>query len=250
MSYSLKALTKLINDIEKSQRKEKQKHKYQQIGYSPKCKVCTNSKLDEIEEARENGFTYKEIVTELDLDISIMSLSRHFTNHYPQSKKFKQKKKLETLNNIKEAYIKYPFLEEFFKNKEYEYLECFNNHTGFCTDKFSLCDIVPPNTVSNSNNNINRLYIAKDKAVENKQKYSFYRTEEAVNKVKFDYNQNITSCLQCHNKIQEERLNLLEKIITYNFLNIAPENKELYFNLLQFNGNPEEFVQALKNTVK
>ena len=51
--------------------------------------------------------------------------------------------------------------------------------------------------------------------------------------------------MNCKNQIQEERLTLLEKIITYNFLNIAPENKELYFNLLEFDGNPEEFIQTL-----
>lgn len=51
--------------------------------------------------------------------------------------------------------------------------------------------------------------------------------------------------MNCKNQIQEDRLTLLEKIITYNFLNIPPENKELYFNLLQYDGNPDEFIQQL-----
>ena len=54
--------------------------------------------------------------------------------------------------------------------------------------------------------------------------------------------------MNCKNSIQEDRLTLLEKIITYNFLGIAPEDKEIYFNLLKFNGTPEEFIQALEDT--
>ena len=90
--------------------------------------------------------------------MSIMSLSRHFKNHYPQSQKYKLKKRIELLENVKDAYIKYPFLEDYFKNKELEDLEEFSDEYGFCLDRFGLCGRVAPCTVSNGTETVRDLY--------------------------------------------------------------------------------------------
>ena len=50
--------------------------------------------------------------------------------------------------------MKYPFLEDYFKDKDLEYLEDFNTEYGFCTDRFNLCSHLEPSTVGNGNENI------------------------------------------------------------------------------------------------
>ena len=247
MSYSLQGITKLLQDIEERQQKEEKRNYNKKVGYAPKCKVCTNEYLDNIEKLREEGYTYEEIVNELELDLSIMSLSRHFQNHYPKSQAYKQKQQIQMLENIREAYIKYPFLEDYFKNKELGYLEDFNTGYGFCTDRFGLCSHLETSTVSNGTVNIHRLYDKFNQEIKNR-KSNWYFDKDDETKIKLEYQNIINICLNCKNKIQEERLNLLEKIITYHFLNIPPEDKEMYFNLLQFDGNPEEFIQVLEES--
>ena len=248
MSYNLDSIEKLLKDIEERRNKAKKKAHNKKIGYAPKCKVCNSEWLDEIENLREEGFTYEEIQTELSLhNISIMSLSRHFKNHYSKSQAYKDKQQLQLLENIREAYIKYPFLEEYFKDKDLKYLEEFNTECGFCTDKFGLCTHLDPSTVSNGYDNIVNLYNKQENEIQKQQANSFsYYNNDKTTSIQLKYNTEINICLNCKNQIQEERLTLLEKIITYNFLNIPPENKELYFNLLQFEGNPDEFIQTLE----
>lgn len=246
MSYNLDSIEKLLKDIEERQNKAKKKAHNKKIGYAPKCKVCNSEWLDEIENLREEGFTYEEIQTELSLhNISIMSLSRHFKNHYPKSQAYKDKQQLQLLENIREAYIKYPFLEDYFKDKDLKYLEEFNREAGFCTDTFTLCNLIPASTVSNSNQCINKLEIYKDSLIREKAQNSFWFKDEDKREIEIKHLNKVTECLNCKGEYNEERLTLLEKIITYNFLNIPPENKELYFNLLQFNGNSDDFIKQL-----
>ena len=222
--YGLKGIERLLNDIKERQERAERKAHNKKIGYAPKCKVCNSEYLDEIEKR----------------------LSRHFKNHYPNSQAYKEKQQIQMLENIKEAYLQYPFLENFFKDKELGYLEEFNTEYGFCTDRFDLCGHIPASTVSNGHKNIMNLNRECNEAVQRQKNnsFSFYDDDETT-AIRLRYNNVINICLNCKNQIQEERLTLLEKIITYNFLNIAPENKELYFNLLEFDGNPEEFIQTL-----
>ena len=245
MVYTLQGINKLLQDIEERRQKRKQKIYNKKVGYAPKCTVCNDPKLDEIEKLREENYTLQEIKDQLQLDCSIMALSRHFKNHYPQSQAYKEKLQLQMLETVKEAYTKYPFLEEYFKDKELGYLEDFTNSYGFCTDRFGLCSHLETSTVSNGTDNIHRLINQRDRVIQAKNE-KWYLNKEEENQIKLQYNDTINICLNCKNKVQEERLNLLEKIITYNFLNIPPENKELYFNLLQYNGTPEEFIQTLQ----
>ena len=244
--YGLEGIEKLLKEMEERNRKYEIKRHNKQIGYAPKCKVCNSEYLDDIEKLREQNYTYEEILEELGItDISIMSLSRHFQNHYPKSQDYKEKQQIQMLENIKEAYLKYPFLEDYFKDKPLEYLEEFNQSKGFCMDKFSLCKYIPNSTVKDGYGAIICLAKQELKEIDKiKNGYSF-REDEEIAKLKQVFNDKFTICLSCRSQIQEDRLTLLEKIVTYNFLNIAPEDKELYFNLLQFNGTPEEFIQTL-----
>ena len=92
MAYGLKGIEKLLSDLKEKEDKLKQKIYNNKVGYAPKCKVCNSPLVHEIEELREEGYTLEDILEELEItDISIMSLSRHFKNHYPKSKEYKQK---------------------------------------------------------------------------------------------------------------------------------------------------------------
>ena len=248
MDLSLIGISKLLQDIEERNKKLQKKQHNKKVGYAPKCTVCNDPKLDEIEKLREENYTLQEIKDNLQLDCSIMALSRHFKNHYPNSQEYKQKQQIEMLENIKEAYTKYPFLEEFFKDKDLQYLEDFNTDCGFCTDSFNLCNYIPASTVSNGNDNI--FYILENEINEiqdlKNNTWSLYGIDEKINELKLTNKNKAIFCLNCKNQIQEDRLTLLEKIITYNFLNIAPEDKEIYFNLLNFNGSKEEFIETLQ----
>ena len=249
MVYDLNKIQEMLKELKETQEKQRQKAYNKQVGYAPKCKVCNSDKLNEIESLREQGYTYEEIVDSLELDFSIMALSRHFKNHYPKSQAYKEKQALQMLENIKEAYIKYPFLEEHFKNQPLEYLETFNSQYGFCTDSFTLCKQIKPGTVKNSYGNIVDIFNEEyTELQELKDSYSYWSNREKIPEIKLKHSDKVIVCLNCKNDIQEERLNLLEKIVTYNFLNIPPENQELYFNLLHFKGNPDEFIQMLTKT--
>ena len=99
ISEELKALEKAFNTIEKH---KKQKH-YKDIGYAPRCKVCNSPQVDKIERLREESCPYEVIIERLDLDMSIMSLSRHFKHHYPKKTEYKLKRKKLMLETVKEA---------------------------------------------------------------------------------------------------------------------------------------------------
>ena len=74
----------------------------------------------------------------------------------------------------------------------------------------------------------------------------FYSTRgERVTQIKLDSTLTINLCLRCKEAYTSDRLDLLERIITYNFLNIPIEDKETYFNFLNFRGTKEEFITSL-----
>ena len=142
----LKALEKAFNTIEKH---KQQKH-YKDIGYAPRCKVCNSPQVDEIERLREEGCPYEVIIERLDLDMSIMSLSRHFKDHYPKRTRYKLKRKKLMLENVIEAIEKYPYLEAYFKNKDYK-------------KEAQLEDQRKENTIQEINNEIRRRMLAYSK---------------------------------------------------------------------------------------
>ena len=245
-NYSFDNINKNLEDLTNELAKYSNKDPSQKVGYSSKCKVCNSKRLDDIEELREEGYTLEEIKETLELDLSIMSLSRHFSKHYPKNQRYKLKQQILLLENIKEAYIKYPYLEKYFKSKPLEYLERFNNNDGFCLDSFKLCPMLEARTVSNCQDNIKNI-MAKTKTDIDKALAGIYftRRDEISNQINIKGLQLQNLCLKCKENINSNRLNLLEKIITYNFLEIPIEDKELYFSLLNFDGNKEEFITSL-----
>ena len=83
--YTFDNINKDLEDLTQRLDRWKEKVHNQKVGYSPKCKVCNSPHLDKIEELKEEGYTLEEIKETLNLDLSIMSLSRHFKNHYPKN---------------------------------------------------------------------------------------------------------------------------------------------------------------------
>ena len=245
-NYSFDNINNNLESLTEELARWSNKDPTQKKGYNSKCKVCTSKYLDEIEELREEGHTLEEIKDILNLDLSIMSLSRHFSKHYPKNQRYKLKQQILLLENIREAYIKYPYLEKYFKSKPLEYLERFNSKDGFCLDGFRLCPMLEAGTVSNCQDNITDIISSTshkiDKALES---LYFTSRDERVNQITIEGLQLQNLCLRCKENINSNRLNLLEKIITYNFLGIPIEDQELYFNLLTFDGNKEEFITNL-----
>ena len=96
----IKKINKINDDLDEKNFKRQLREEEKKQGYSPRCKVCTHANVDEIERLRDIGYTYEEIVEELELDLSIMSLSRHFSKHYPNKTRYRLKQeKLMQLNN-------------------------------------------------------------------------------------------------------------------------------------------------------
>lgn len=245
-NYSFDKVNKDLEDLTKQLERWETENHNKKIGYNSKCKVCTSNHIDEIESLREEGHTLEEIKEYLDLDLSIMSLSRHFNKHYPKSQKYKLKQQIQLLENIQEAYIKYPYLENYFKNRPLEYLERFNNSDGFCLDGFCLCKMLEAGTVSNCKDHIQDIINKMATDIENiDSTYYFTSKTEKVTQIKLDGVLLQNYCLKCKEGINSDRLDLLEKLITYNFLNIPVDDKETYFNLLNYNGNKKDFINTL-----
>lgn len=246
MSYSFEEIKRDIKEMEERLNTFRQNEFNKKIGFNGKCKVCTSPHIDQIEELREEGHTLEEIKEELNLELSIMSLSRHFQNHYPKNQRYKLKQQITLLENIQEAYIKYPYLENYFKDRPLEYLERFNNKDGFCTDSFCLCKMLEAGTVKNCYSNISDLTNIMFNDIEKVDLDYFYSSKkEKVLEIEFNSLLLQNQCLKCKMGIDSERLDLLENIITYNFLNIPIDDKETYFKLLNFDGDKKQFVKTL-----
>ena len=245
-NYSFENINKNLEDLTKRLEKWQEINHNKKVGYSPKCKVCNSPHLDKIEELKEKGHTLEDIKDSLSLDLSIMSLSRHFQNHYPKNQRYKLRQQITFLENIQEAYKKYPYLENYFKSKPLEYLERFNTSDGFCTDGFCLCNMLEAGTVGDSWTNINNIGQKMFKDIEKiKESYYFSTQSDKITNTKIEALLLQNLCLRCKEDINTQRLDLLEKIITFNFLNIPIDDKETYFNLLNFKGTKEEFITSL-----
>ena len=144
-------INKINEELDTRNFKRQLKEEEKRQGYSSRCSICTHAEVDEIERLRDLGYTYEEIVEELDLDVSIMSLSRHFKNHYPNKTRYRLKQEKLMLEKVVTAIEEYPFLEAYFNDKPYEYVYDFINAKGYCTDCFRLCNEAPAGTVVDSN---------------------------------------------------------------------------------------------------
>ena len=119
--------------------------------------ICNHPQVLEIEQAREDGATYKEIKERFNLKPSIMALSNHFTEHYPKKQSYKKKLELLTLQKCKNIFLEYPEIKGYFYNKPIEYIEEFLKVNGFCLDGLTLCPVVKAGTIGNSSEILERL---------------------------------------------------------------------------------------------
>ncbi|MBQ6631573.1 MAG: hypothetical protein IJH55_05490 [Romboutsia sp.] len=239
-SYSslINKINKLNEELDKKRFKRKLKEEEKLQGYSPRCSVCNHNKVDEIEKLRDMNYTYEEIVEELDLDISIMSLSRHFNNHYPNKTRYRLKQEKIMLEEVVEAINEYPFLEAYFNDKPYEYVKEFINLNGFCTDCFRLCRKAPAGNVINSN-----IVIGAYNDLIEKEINSYYgNNEKAIELLRLK-----DDCLNCRNNSLADKLNLLERIIARNVLGVEnlERNELLYLLYAKYDNDTGALVNEL-----
>ena len=101
-------------------------------------------------------------------------------------------------------------------------------------------------TVGDSWTNINNIGQNMFKNIEKiRENYYFSTQSDKITNTKIEALLLQNLCLRCKEDINTQRLDLLEKIITFNFLNIPIDDKETYFNLLNFKGTKEEFITSL-----
>lgn len=228
-------------DTRKFKRQLKEEEKMQ--GYSSRCSICTHAEVDDIERLRDKGYTYEEIVEELDLDVSIMSLSRHFNNHYPNKTRYRMKQEKLMLEKVVEAIDEYPFLEAYFNDKPYEYVYDFINTSGYCTDCFRLCKEIPAGKVVDSD----LMLEAYDKTIDENMNSYYTRTEEAIK-----YMQLKENCLKCKNNSISDKLNLVESIIARYVLGLEDleKNELLYLLYSKYDNDTGALIEDIKNSVK
>jgi len=236
-------INKINEELDTRNFKRQLKEEEKKQGYSSRCSICTHAKVDDIERLRDLGYTYEEIVEELDLDVSIMSLSRHFKNHYPNKTRYRLKQEKLMLEKVVKAIDEYPFLEAYFNNKPYEYVHDFINTKGYCTDCFRLCNKAPAGTVVDSN----LMLQSYDKIIDEYMNGYFIRTEEAIPYIQLKEN-----CLKCKNNSIADKVNILENLIARYVLDLEDmdNNELLYLLYSKYDNNIGALIEDLKNTVK
>ena len=241
LNVELDKTTKTLLDRLK---KLEQTNKYKEIGYAPRCKVCNNEDVDKIESLYEDGYSYSDIILKLDLDLSEMSLSRHFNNHYPKRTRYKLKRKKLMLETVIDAINMYPFLEDYFMDKDYNEIKCFTEINGFCTDCFKICQYIPANTVLSSED-LQTVYT--NKLHKKLNKYSYREpTKEDMKLITIK-----EDCLSCKNKVITKRLEILERLIANLVFNTDINNNELFYLLTaKYDNNIELFYKDLINKFK
>ena len=240
------SIDKFINEVENITailEKRELEAQYKEMGYSVRCKVCNHPDVDEIEKLREDGYTYENIIDKLNLDLSVMSLSRHFKNHYPKKTSYKLKRKKLMLESVIEAIQKYPYLEDYFKDKDYEEIKEFTEVRGFCTDCFKLCDLIPANKVLNSYEIQKILLEGILNDLENNSSYLYRKKPD---KDTFNLLLGKEKCLNCKNSILTKRLEIFEKIITLQLGNSDIKPSELLYTCkVEYNGDMNSFYDYL-----
>jgi len=235
---SLKDLENTKKDLEnelKDINKRQREHKYiYSAGYSPKCSVCNHNLIFEIEEMRENGHTLEEIKETLDLEVSIMALSRHFKNHTPKRTAYKLQQELLMMDKVISLINKYPYLETYFKTRDLIAIEEFLNTNGFCTDRFKLCDNIKAGHVGNSKDVIDYANQEIQKEIED-MGYTGLSSWETKNVFKHMVLKD--NCTYCKDKTLNDRLNILEAVISKSIIDLDVNPKELIYLLYCNYGN-------------
>lgn len=232
--YTMPTLKELENKKENLENELKEinelqrKHKYiYSAGYSPKCSVCNHNKIFEIEELREKNYTYREIIDKLGLEVSEMALSRHFKNHTPKRTAYKLKQQVLMMDKVINIIKKYPFLETYFKTRSLIDVEEFLKENGFCTDCFKLCDNIKASHVGNSQDVINYCNMEIENELNN---MSYGLTTWEIKRI-FKQTTIKDNCIYCKDKALNDRLNILEAVISKSIIDLDVNPKELIYLL-------------------
>lgn len=216
-------LTDELKEINELQRQ----HKYiYSAGYSPKCSVCNHKKIYEIEELRREGYTLEEIKDELGLEVSIMALSRHFKNHTPKRTAYKLQQELLMIDKVINIIKQYPYLEQYFKTRDLIAIEEFLQVKGFCTDCFKLCNKIKAEHVGNSKDVIEYHNSKINETLRDSWSLSSYDFKRI-----FEHIQLKDDCVNCKDKALNDRLNILENVVSKNILDLDVNPKELIYLL-------------------
>ena len=242
MTKILRDLEKLLDKVNQDIERNRRNAHYKQIGYSTRCKTCNHPLVEDIERLYNNGYSYEAIIDELQLeDISIMALSRHFTNHYPVSQEYKAKQRKLALERLVYIMKDYPYLQYFFDKQDDEFIRKFTKQNGFCIDAMKLCPYIRAGMVSNCQRicTLTWEYLERDLA----------RTYNSNRKLNLTLNAHmeVIKCLQCKDNANEERLNLMELFICNNMLNAEVTNKELYAHWITSSIDKQKFALILEH---
>lgn len=203
----------LKKELKEAEKVEAQRLKDHNIGYSTRCAVCNSPQLEKIEKLRENGETLENIKNALDLDFSIMSLQRHFKNHYSEKQKHKKKLQLLAIEKTKDLFIKYPGLKGFFINKDLEYLQDFIYKNGFCLNGLKLCPAIPPATLKDNKDIIKDSLDMLKNCIDNPYLYD----DKAAYTSILLFNR----CNSCYNLQLEKKIQILEQLF-FKILDLKP----------------------------
>ena len=238
----LNDLQKLVDKANADIERNKRNAHYKRIGYSTRCKTCNHPQLEDIERLHSNGYSYEQIIEELDLeDISIMALSRHFKNHYPKSQEYKAKQRKLALERLVYILKDYPYLQYFFEKQDDEFIREFTQKNGFCIDTMKICPYIRKGMVSNCQRICNGYWSLLDQATAR----SYRRGDNMV--LQTHYHEIILKCLQCKDQANEERLNLMELFICNNMLNAEVTQKELYAHWITSSIDKQQFIEILQH---
>lgn len=158
---------------------------------------------------------------------SIMALSRHFKNHTPKRTAYKLKQELLMMDKVINIIKKYPFLETYFKTHSLIDIENFLNNDGFCTDCFKLCDNIKPCHVGNSKDVIDYT----NQEIQNELNNMSFGVSSSEIKRIFDNMTLKDNCTYCKDKALNDRLNILEAVISKSIINLDVNPKELIYLL-------------------
>lgn len=231
-------------------------------GYESRCKVCNSKLLEKIEVMREDGKNYgeiKEFMNNNGEEVSLMSISRHFSKHHPKKIEhllYINKKKCDEANArddlIKEVVNLYPYLKEYLHdeagiydlNELHEegtitYKDIFINKFGFCITGQQFCENVPKATV----------YDVEDVSSEIDRKLETITNHNIANNKAFNLLKMKIRCINCREFYNEVLIEFLIYITIFNGNSIDfTEIRRLLFK--EFDCNFKKMLYYINNNLK
>jgi hypothetical protein len=218
---------------------------YNSRGYEERCKVCNHDKVEKIEELRRKGLSYAKILERLDLknDMSVMSLQRHFTRHYPRKLEHMKLQADEEKETLTEVINDYPFLADVLLADDTYDRDIFLSSYGYCLTGNCLCRQVPMKKVMNSieaRNTANQSY---------RREITYYDTIGFSNDGVIA--KSIANCLECElQKTRYTNERLFELLIKRSFKNDLNYNELDTLIHTKHLTNPKELNNSINELIK